>query len=151
MQPLKIVRQFCVDSSKIGIASQSAGTIESLAVGVKLATLLILSHDVFVVVTTDDVRDDSVSSSSDACYSVSLVELSMGHKWRTSAVSIALTQGYTMVRPVAKKKAKKYNVPTEIRRLARERVGAVPSPKLIVPKKQRKKPKHKQPPGEEAE
>ncbi len=36
-------------------------------------------------------------------------------------------------------------------RLARERVGAVPSPKLIVPKKQRKKPKHKRPPGEETE
>ncbi len=53
-------------------------------------------------------------------------------------------------RRVAKKKIKKYDVPTEIRRLARERVGAVPSPKLIVPKKQRKKPKHKKPPGEEA-
>ena len=35
---------------------------------------------------------------------------------------------------MAKKKLKKYDVPTEIRRLARERVGAVPSPKLIVPK-----------------
>ena len=34
--------------------------------------------------------------------------------------------------------------------LARERVGAVPSPKLIVPKKQRKKPKYKRPPGEES-
>jgi hypothetical protein len=52
---------------------------------------------------------------------------------------------------VAKKKPKKYNIPTEIRRLARERVGAVPSPKLIVPKKQRKKPKHKRPAGEETE
>ena len=52
---------------------------------------------------------------------------------------------------VAKKKPKKYDVPTEIRRLARERVGGVPSPKLIVPKKERKKPKHKRPPGEEAE
>ena len=52
---------------------------------------------------------------------------------------------------VAKKKLKKYDIPTEIRRLARERVGAVPSPKLIVPKKQRKKPKHKKPAGEEAE
>ena len=48
------------------------------------------------------------------------------------------------------KKKPKYDIPTEIRRLARERVGAVPSPKLIVPKKQRKKPKHKQPPGEES-
>jgi len=50
-----------------------------------------------------------------------------------------------------KKKPGKYDIPTEIRRLARERVGPVPSPKLIVPKKQRKKPKHKRPPGEEAE
>jgi hypothetical protein len=50
-----------------------------------------------------------------------------------------------------KKKAQRYDIPTEIRRLARERVGAVPSPKLIVPKKQRKKPKHKRPPGEESE
>jgi hypothetical protein len=48
-----------------------------------------------------------------------------------------------------KKKPKKYHIPTEIRRLARERVGAVPSPKFIVPKKQRKKPKHKRPPGSE--
>jgi len=52
---------------------------------------------------------------------------------------------------VAKKNVKKYDVPTEIRRLARERVGAVPSPKVILPKKQRKKPKHKQLPGEETE
>ena len=52
---------------------------------------------------------------------------------------------------VAKKKLKKFDIPTEIRRLARERIGAVPSPKLIVPKKQRKKPKHKVPPGEETE
>ena len=59
-------------------------------------------------------------------------------------------KGYKMVLSMAKKKPKKYDVPTEIRRLARERVGAVPSPKLIVPKTQRKKPKHKRPPGEEA-
>ncbi len=52
---------------------------------------------------------------------------------------------------MAKKKPQKYHVPTEIRRLARERIGAVPSPKLIVPKKQRKKPKHKRPPSEDAE
>ncbi|HTW64047.1 MAG TPA: hypothetical protein VME17_05495 [Bryobacteraceae bacterium] len=52
---------------------------------------------------------------------------------------------------MAKKKPAKYDVPTEIRRLARERVGAVPAPKTIVPKKQRKKPKHKKPPGEESE
>ncbi len=52
---------------------------------------------------------------------------------------------------MAKKKPKKFDIPTEIRRLARERVGTVPSPKLIVPKNQRKKPKHKLPPGEETE
>jgi hypothetical protein len=46
---------------------------------------------------------------------------------------------------IGKKKPKPYDIPTEIRRLARERVGAVPSPKLIMPKKQRKKPKHKEP------
>jgi hypothetical protein len=48
-----------------------------------------------------------------------------------------------------KKRIKRYDIPTQIRRLARERVGAVPSPKLIVPKKQRKKPKHKRAPGTE--
>lgn len=48
---------------------------------------------------------------------------------------------------MAKKKPKKFDVNTEVRRLARERVGKLPSPKLIVPKKERKKPKHKQPPG----
>jgi len=37
---------------------------------------------------------------------------------------------------MAKKKPKKFDIPTEIRRLARERVGAPPSPKLIMPKKQ---------------
>ncbi len=52
---------------------------------------------------------------------------------------------------MAKKKPKKYDVPTEIRRLARERVGTVPAPKLIEPKKSRKKPKHKKQPGEEPE
>jgi hypothetical protein len=50
-----------------------------------------------------------------------------------------------------KKKPKRFDVPTEIRRMARERVGAVPSPKVIVPKTQRKKPKHKRPPGEQSE
>jgi hypothetical protein len=51
----------------------------------------------------------------------------------------------------SKTKPPAYDVPTEIRRLARERVGAVPSPKLILPKKQRRKPKHKRPPGEDAD
>jgi len=74
--------------------------------------------------------------------------------YRTASCKVKSLQGYTIVRlgdAVARKKPKKYNVPTEIRRLARERVGAVPSPKLIVPKKQRKKPKHKRAPGEEVD
>ena len=37
----------------------------------------------------------------------------------------------------------------EVRKLARERVGIVPSGKVIVPKVERKKPKYKKPPGEE--
>ena len=58
----------------------------------------------------------------------------------------------TSVCGVAKKKTpKKYHVPTEIRRLARERVGAVPAPKTNQPNKLRKKPKHKRPPEEEIE
>jgi len=52
---------------------------------------------------------------------------------------------------MAKKRSKPYNIGTEIRRLARERVGLVPAPKTIEPKKGRKKPKHKRPPGEEPE
>lgn len=43
------------------------------------------------------------------------------------------------------RKVKKYNATKEIRKLARERVGAPPAPKVIVPKTQRKKPKHKKP------
>ncbi|HEV2687329.1 MAG TPA: hypothetical protein VGV35_02210 [Bryobacteraceae bacterium] len=42
-------------------------------------------------------------------------------------------------------KVKKYDAKKEIRKLARERVGAPPAPKVIVPKTQRKKPKHKKP------
>jgi hypothetical protein len=41
------------------------------------------------------------------------------------------------------RKPKKYDVKKEIRRLARERVGGLPSPKVIIPKTERKKPKHK--------
>jgi hypothetical protein len=33
----------------------------------------------------------------------------------------------------------------EVRKLARERVGTVPSSKPIIPKSERKKPKHKKP------
>lgn len=52
---------------------------------------------------------------------------------------------------MAKKKPKKYDAATEVRKLARERVGNVPSPKVIVPKSERKKPKHKRPPEQETE
>jgi len=44
-------------------------------------------------------------------------------------------------------KRKKYSAKKEVRRLARERVGSPPAPKVIVPKTERKKPKHKKPPG----
>jgi len=45
------------------------------------------------------------------------------------------------------RKLKKYDKKTEVRAIARERVGPVPSPKVIVPKSERAKPKHKKPPG----
>lgn len=45
------------------------------------------------------------------------------------------------------RKPKRYDKRTEVRRLARERVGTVPSSKVIEPKAKRRKPKHKQPPG----
>jgi hypothetical protein len=35
-----------------------------------------------------------------------------------------------------------------VRRLARERVGAVPPERVIAPKSKRRKPKHKKPPDE---
>jgi len=38
-----------------------------------------------------------------------------------------------------------FDVPKEVRKLARERVGTVPSAKPIVPKSERKKPKYKKP------
>ena len=42
-------------------------------------------------------------------------------------------------------KPKKYDVKKAIRAMARERVGTVPAAKAIVPKTQRKRPKHKKP------
>ena len=48
---------------------------------------------------------------------------SSGYRNRSSEVK--RLQGYTMVRSGGKKKPDKYDIPTEIRRLARERVGAV--------------------------
>jgi hypothetical protein len=43
------------------------------------------------------------------------------------------------------RKPKRYNAEKVVRALARERVGTVPSPKVMVPKNLRKKPKHKKP------
>jgi hypothetical protein len=40
-------------------------------------------------------------------------------------------------------KKKKFDVKKEIRAIARERVGTVPSARVIVPKTARRKPKHK--------
>ena len=45
-------------------------------------------------------------------------------------------------------KSKKFDAKKEVRAIARERVGTVPSMKVILPKNQRKKPKH---PKREAE
>jgi hypothetical protein len=42
-------------------------------------------------------------------------------------------------------KPKKYDVNKAIRAIARERVGTVPAAKTILPKTQRKRPKHKKP------
>ena len=45
------------------------------------------------------------------------------------------------------RRPKKFDQSTGVRRLARERVGTVPAPKVIVPKSRRRKPKHKKPAG----
>jgi hypothetical protein len=39
----------------------------------------------------------------------------------------------------------KFDLKKQVRELARERVGTVPSSRVIVPKPARKKPKHKKP------
>jgi hypothetical protein len=50
---------------------------------------------------------------------------------------------------LTRKKAK-FDVGKEVKAIARERVGTIPAAKTIVPKSQRKKPKHKVPPEEES-
>jgi hypothetical protein len=50
---------------------------------------------------------------------------------------------------VARRK-KAFDLSKEIKAIARERVGAVPSAKTIPPKSLRKKPKHKKPLEEES-
>jgi len=42
-------------------------------------------------------------------------------------------------------KKQTFDMKKEVRKLARERVGTVPSSKPIVPKSERRKPKHKKP------
>jgi len=49
---------------------------------------------------------------------------------------------------MAKKKLT-FDQKKEVRAIARERIGPVKASRPIVPKDQRKKPKHKKPPGEE--
>jgi len=53
---------------------------------------------------------------------------------------------------MAKRKVKirtKFDQKKEVRAIARERVGPVKSARAIVPKTDRKKPKHKKPPQED--
>jgi hypothetical protein len=50
---------------------------------------------------------------------------------------------------VSAPRRRKFDVKKEIRKLARERVGTVPSARVIEPKPARKKPKHKKKIGEE--
>jgi hypothetical protein len=56
--------------------------------------------------------------------------------------------GQTHRQQMARKKPK-FDVKKEIRKLARERVGTVPSARVIVPKLERKKTKHKKPIAED--
>ena len=46
-------------------------------------------------------------------------------------------------------KKKPFDAATEVRAIARERVGRIPSEKTIQPKSERKKPKHKKKPQDE--
>jgi len=48
-----------------------------------------------------------------------------------------------------KKRIRKFDQKKEVKAIARERVGAVKPARPIVPKTDRKKPKHKRPPGVE--
>jgi hypothetical protein len=48
-----------------------------------------------------------------------------------------------------KRKKPKYDAGKELKAISRERVGAVKAARVIVPKIERKKPKHKKPPTEE--
>jgi hypothetical protein len=50
-----------------------------------------------------------------------------------------------------RKKTKKFDLPKEVRAIARERVGRVPAAAVIPPKTSRAKVKHKKRPDEEME
>jgi hypothetical protein len=45
--------------------------------------------------------------------------------------------------PRKKAKRKRFDVPKEVKAIARERIGPVPPSRAIVPKAEREKPKHK--------
>ena len=47
-------------------------------------------------------------------------------------------------------KKKEFKLSRELKAIARERVGAIPAAKPILPEASRKKPKHKKPIGEES-
>jgi hypothetical protein len=49
------------------------------------------------------------------------------------------------------RKKKTFDFGKEVKAIARERVGAIPPAKPILPKSSRRKPKHKKPPGEEGQ
>jgi hypothetical protein len=48
-----------------------------------------------------------------------------------------------------KRRKPRFDAGKEVKAIARERVGTVKPARVIVPKNQRKKPKHKKPPGED--
>lgn len=50
----------------------------------------------------------------------------------------------TKPREKAVRKRKKYSATKEVKAIARERVGPVPASRVVPPKSDRKKPKHKQ-------
>lgn len=56
-----------------------------------------------------------------------------------------------MKRKPASSNQKGFNQKKDVRVIARERVGTVKPSRPILPPTQRKKPKHKRPPGEEVE
>ena len=56
-----------------------------------------------------------------------------------------------MKRNPGSSKQKGFNQKNDVRAIARERVGPVKPSRPILPPTQREKPKHKRPPGEEAD